>query len=99
MPLMLLTSFYHGDGNRLIVVPLFLLSLTLSGPIYGYLRLTSGSIWPCAVAHAAHNVAWGFFSKLTIASSPVAAEYLSGESGIVTLLAYAAVSVWCLFHL
>jgi membrane protease YdiL (CAAX protease family) len=99
LPLLLLTSFYHGEGNRLVVVPLFLLALTLSGPIYGYMRLATGSIWPCAVTHAALNVAWGVFAKLTVASSPVAVEYLGGESGVLAVLFYAIVAGWCLYRL
>jgi hypothetical protein len=35
MPLLLLTPFYHGLGNRWIVVPLFLLTLTAAGVVYG----------------------------------------------------------------
>ena len=46
LPVMLLTPFYHGLGNRFIVVPLFLLSITVAGVFYGYLRLTSDSVWP-----------------------------------------------------
>ena len=46
LPLILLTSFYHPDGNRLIVIPLFLAAFTVGGLLYGYLRLTYNSTWP-----------------------------------------------------
>jgi uncharacterized protein len=62
LPLLLLTPFYHGAGDRLIVVPLFLLALSLAGPFYGYLRLTTGSVWPAAIAHNALNATWGLFT-------------------------------------
>jgi DNA-binding CsgD family transcriptional regulator len=79
MPLLLLTPFYHGLGNRWIVVPLFLLTLTAAGMFYGYLRLTTNSVWPAALAHSSFNAFWNLFSRLTIAVSPLALEYLAGE--------------------
>jgi membrane protease YdiL (CAAX protease family) len=99
LPLLLLTPFYHSAGNRLIVVPLFLLALTLAGPIYGWLRLASGSVWPAAIAHTSLNVSWNLVATLTVVASPVAAEYLAGESGLLPLLGYAVVAGWCLRRL
>jgi len=64
LPLLLLTPFYHASGNRLLVVGLFLLTLTVAGLLYGYLRLTSGSVWPVALAHGALNTFWIQFSAL-----------------------------------
>jgi membrane protease YdiL (CAAX protease family) len=86
LPLILMTSFYHGPGNRLIVIPLFLLTLSAAGVCYGYLRLTTGSAWPAAILHGTFNSVWSLLSKLTIGASPVLLEYVAGESGIVTLL-------------
>ena len=99
LPLLLLTPFYHGSGSPLLVVPLFLLSLTLAGPIYGYLRLATGSVWPAAIAHTALNTTWNLLAKLTVAASPLAVEYLAGESGLLPLLGYAAVAGWCLYRM
>jgi uncharacterized protein len=99
LPLILLTPFYHGAGNKLIVVPLFLASLTLAGAIYGYLRLATGSVWPAAIAHTSLNTAWGILTGLTAVSSPLAVEYLGGESGVLALLGYAAIAGWCLYRL
>ena len=53
---------------------------------YGYLRLTTGSVWPATVAHGAGNGYWGTFTALAIAASPVTLEYLAGESGLLTLI-------------
>jgi CAAX protease family protein len=48
LPIMLMTSTYHENGNRLIVVALFLLSLTAAGVLYGYLRTArSPPVWSC----------------------------------------------------
>ncbi len=36
LPLIFLTPYYHADGNLMIVVPLFLVTLSLGGVFFGY---------------------------------------------------------------
>ena len=96
LPVLLGTPFYHPEGSRLFVVPSFLLTITLAGICYGYLRLTSGSVWPAAIAHASFNVCWERFHQATVARSPETLEYLSGESGLLTIGALAVAAAW--FH-
>lgn len=99
LPLMLLTPFYHAGGNRLLVTTLFLLTLTVAGVLYGYLRLTSGSIWPAALAHGALNTFWYQFSAVTVAVSyPLLLEYLAGESGLLSLLGATLLAGWLLYR-
>ncbi|CAN5746310.1 hypothetical protein BH10CHL1_BH10CHL1_02280 [soil metagenome] len=86
LPMILLTPFYHGDGNRWIVVPLFLLTLSVGGVFYSYLRLTSDSVWPVALGHGAFNLFWGMFTDLAVPVAPLMMEYLAGESGILALI-------------
>jgi uncharacterized protein len=99
LPLLLFTPFYHSEGNRLIVVVLFLATLTVAGAIYGYLRLTTASVWPAALAHSAHNTFWEIFSAFTVTTSPLATEYLAGESGLLTIIGYGLVASWLLVRL
>jgi membrane protease YdiL (CAAX protease family) len=99
LPFILLTPFYHGQGNRWIVVPLFLLALTAAGVFYGYLRLTSQSVWPAAIAHTSLNITVEQLTTVTIAASPLAMEYLLGESGLLTLIGIIAVAGWLLYRL
>jgi membrane protease YdiL (CAAX protease family) len=99
LPVMLFTPFYHGLGDRFIVVSLFLLSITAAGVFYGYLRLTSNSIWPVAIAHRAVNTFWDQFTTLTIPVSPLALEYLAGESGVFTLIGIIVIAYWLLSRL
>jgi CAAX protease family protein len=94
---MLATPWYHSDGNKLIVVPLFLVTLTLAGILFGYLRFTTDSVWPCAIAHAVHNVVWDVLTGLTVASSSETLEYLAGESGILPILGLSLVVTWIIF--
>lgn len=99
LPMLLLTPYYHSAGNPLIVVPLFLATLTLTGVIYGELRLMTGSVWPAALAHGAGNSFWSTLTGLTITTSPLALEYLAGESGVLPLLGLVVVAGWVLHRL
>ena len=88
-PLMLLTPVYPIFGNWLIVGPIILLTLTAAGVFYGYLRLSSKSVWPATLAHGAINWFFALFAGLTVTASPLALEYLAGETGVLTLVATA----------
>ncbi len=99
LPIILLTGLYHAGGNTLVVVPLFLLSVTLVGMFLGYLRLSTGSVWPAVLGHSAHNSIWAAFAACSAGSTPLASEYLAGESGILVILGYAALGGWLMFTL
>jgi uncharacterized protein len=87
LPLMLMTPFYHAEGNIMIVVPLFLVTLTLAGAFFGFLRLWTGSVWPAAIAHGIYNQVWGLGSEMIKADRPETMEYIGGESGILIIAA------------
>jgi uncharacterized protein len=100
LPLMLMTPYYHGGGNRFIVIFLFLATMTAAGVIYGYLRLTTESTWPAAVAHNVFNTFWETYATITVAvASPVLLEYLAGESGVLTLLGVVVMASWLIYRL
>lgn len=99
LPAMLWTPYYHSDGDPLIVVPLFLATLTAAGVCYGYLRLVTGSVWPAAIAHSAFNIFWDRLNTFTHAGSPLTLEYLAGESGVLTLGALGFVALWLALRL
>jgi hypothetical protein len=66
--------------------------LTRAGPIDRPLQLTTGGIWPVAIAHAGLTVAWGRFDRFTAASTPAAVECLTGECGPLPLPGYTGVA-------
>jgi uncharacterized protein len=68
------------------VVPLFLAILTVAAILYGYLRNASGSLWPVVIAHGTFNAVLGALAG---------AAYLTGETGVFTLLALIIVA-WVL---
>jgi len=61
--------------------------------------LTSDSVWPAAIGHRAVNTFWDQFSTLTIPVSPLALEYLAGESGVFTLIGIMLIAGWLLHRL
>ncbi len=99
LPMILLTPYYHVEANPVIFLPLFLASLTLAGVFYGWLRLTSGSVWPAAIAHRAINQFWAGFAAITVTTSPLLVEYLAGEAGLLTLIGIAIMAAVLLVRL
>jgi membrane protease YdiL (CAAX protease family) len=85
LPLLLGTDLYHRGGNPVLVVPLFLVTLTLAGVFYGFLRLWTGSVWPVAIAHGAVNTAWQVSGEFAQSGSALATEYVGGESGLIVI--------------
>lgn len=95
LPLILLTSLYHSDGNLLIILPLFIATIVAAGFIYGDLRIATGSIWPASIAHGVHNASWAALAGLTITSSPVLVnEYLAGDNGVFILMTTIVAAFW-----
>jgi membrane protease YdiL (CAAX protease family) len=86
-PLILLTPFYPVLNSWLIIGPILLLTLTFAGVFYGYLRLSSKSVWPPTLAHAIINTSFEWLALFTATASPVALELLVGEKGLLTLAA------------
>ncbi|MEO6012723.1 MAG: CPBP family intramembrane glutamic endopeptidase [Devosia sp.] len=86
VPFLVFTTVYHGEGNALLTVPLFVMTMTIAGILFGYLRIAGKSTWPAAIAHSIFNSYWTMFNALTVAASPLAFEYLAGESGVLTLI-------------
>jgi uncharacterized protein len=85
LPIMLTTDYYHDTGNPLLVVPLFLVTVTLAGVFFGFIRIWTGSVWAVAIAHAAANTAWEITTEMTEAKSPLVLEYVGGESGLIMI--------------
>jgi uncharacterized protein len=95
IPLLLMTSAYDVEGSRALVTPGVVGVVTAGGIVFGWLRATTGSLWPVAIAHAAVNTCF-LSSPVLVTSHPDTAAHLSGEGGIFTLLTVSAVGIWIL---
>lgn len=94
LPLIVGTPFYHPDANLFVVIPLFMVTLTLAGIFYGFLRVWTGSVWPVAIAHGAANGAWNIFEQSNTTKTPLVLEILGGESGVIVIVGLGVISWW-----
>jgi membrane protease YdiL (CAAX protease family) len=78
-PLLLLGD-YHPETPVWFYLPLFTLLVPLINFVWTWMRLKSGSLWPCVVLHAAHNTfIQRFFDPITVYNKKTA--YVAGEFG------------------
>jgi membrane protease YdiL (CAAX protease family) len=100
LPGILIFSTYHAEGNRILVVTLFLVTLTAAGVLYGYVRILGDSLWPAVLTHALVNTTWAFWRVMTVAIiSAEALEYWSGETGIFMVILITGVAGWLLYRI
>jgi uncharacterized protein len=86
VPLLVLTTTYQGEGKRWIVVPVVMVTLTLAGVWYGWLRFWSGSIWPVSLSHSAFNNLMETVAGVAVVTSPAMMAYVTTETGVVTMI-------------
>ena len=94
LPLFYLTSLFP-TGNALIFIPLVVGTIVAASFLFGYLRIYTGSVWPCSIAHTVHNSLVDTLVAFTATSSPVLVNlYLVGDNGILILVSTALGAVW-----
>jgi membrane protease YdiL (CAAX protease family) len=96
LPLLVLTTTYQSEGKRWIIVPMVMVTLTLAGVWYGWLRLWSGSIWPVSLSHSAFNNVGAGVAGAAIATSPAMMAYVTTETGVATMITLVLVAVYLL---
>jgi uncharacterized protein len=96
VPLLTLTTTYQYAGSRWIVVPTVMITITLAGVWYGWLRLRFGTIWPVSLSHSAFNHFMESVAGVAIVTSPAAMAYTTTETGFVTLIIVLALAVYLL---
>lgn len=78
-PLILFAN-YNGAGPRWYSLACFTVLVIGISFLFAWMRLKSGSVWPCMLLHASHNVfIQAFFNPLT-RSAPLT-NYMIGEFG------------------
>ena len=96
LPLLLLTTTYQSAGQRWIIVPMVMVTLTLAGVWYGWLRLSSGSIWPVCLSHSAFNNEMESLAGVAIVSSAATLAYVTTETGVATMVITVLVAAFLL---
>jgi uncharacterized protein len=86
---LILSGQYASGPHPLLSAMVFVGTVVGIGFVFAWLRLSSGSIWPCIWAHGVWNaVIQGPFDQSTVGYSPYV-----GESGVLTALAVAAFAI------
>ena len=77
----LLWTDYNAGTNAVFALACFTVMVVALAYIMGYLRMRSGSLWPCVLLHATHNTfIQSLFDPLT---APVGwAKYITTEFGV-----------------
>jgi membrane protease YdiL (CAAX protease family) len=92
---LIVSGQYAAGPHPILSLGLFLAGIVAGGYVFAWLRLSSGSIWPCIWGHAVWNaVIQGAFDRSTSAGS-----VWVGESGVLTaavliLFAIVLYKVW-----
>ena len=91
----LLGADYNAGTDARFAIVCFTIMVIAMAFIMGYLRVRSGSLWPCVLLHATHNsFVQGIFDPLTTTSGW--AKYITSEFGVglaAAMVAAAAVIV------
>jgi membrane protease YdiL (CAAX protease family) len=91
-PILLLGS-YHSVTPVWYYLPLFTVTVTTINFLWTWMRLKSGSIWPCVFLHAAHNTFFQkFFDPLTVYNSKT--PYVAGEFGAALTVVSILIAVY-----
>ena len=92
-PGILLTDYNAGEGNLILQMVLFSLSITPQGIIYAYFSFKSNSLWPAVILHASHNLfIQSVYTSLTISGD--ATHFYIDEFGILLPIVSCAVAFY-----
>lgn len=89
----LLLGTYHSATPVWYFLPLFTVTVVTINFLWTWLRLKSGSIWPCVILHAAHNTFFQrFFDPLTVYDKKT--PYVASEFGAALTVVSVCVAVY-----
>ncbi len=92
---LLLMSDYGKSAHPLFGNAMFLVAVIGMSLFLGWVRRQSGSVWPCALLHASHNLVFlHLFDPLVPVDA--AAGWLVGEQGVLFACAQVLLGLWVL---
>lgn len=90
--------FFRGGITSHLIFPMSCFTATIIGLSFfaTWLRVRSGSVWPAAVFHAAHNAMLGLFNNVTISNDKTdryadETGILLAMSGVILAVAFTAI--------
>jgi membrane protease YdiL (CAAX protease family) len=92
-PSILLTDYNAGEGNFILQMLLFTLSIAAEGIIYAYFAFRSNSLWPAVILHASHNLfIQSIYTPITINGEGT--HFYTDEFGILLPIASCVLAVY-----
>ena len=89
----LIFADYNSGTPIWYYLPILTLTIPLLNFTWSWLRLKSGSLWPCVFMHASHNTfIQGFFDPLTVDNGKT--RYVAGEFGAALLVVSIVLAVY-----
>jgi membrane protease YdiL (CAAX protease family) len=89
----ILWAGYDSEAPKLFALVCFTLMVVADAFVLGWLRLKSGSLWPCAILHASHNLfIQGILDQMTAQTGR--SVYLTSEFGAGMVVTTALVAGW-----
>ncbi|MDR7316620.1 CPBP family intramembrane glutamic endopeptidase [Brevibacillus nitrificans] len=61
---------YHSEGCLAGRAAVRLDRPVSIGILFGYVRIVMRSVWPAAIMHVVHNIAWAYFHEFTSVTAP-----------------------------
>lgn len=91
-PVILYTNYNNG-ATPLFSIACFSVMIIGSSFVYSWLRMRSGSLWPCAIFHASHNL---FILKIMepLTTKTEYTKYLSSEFGLGMVVVSILLAWW-----
>ena len=96
LPLLLIGTTYQSTGSRWIVVPTVMVTITMAGVWYAWLRLRAGSIWAVSLSHATFNNVAAALTAVAVPTSQAAMAYATTETGAATMILLVAAAAYLL---
>jgi len=97
---LILSGQYASGSHPILSTCLFVVGIVAGGYVFAWLRLSSGSIWPCIWGHGTWNaVVQGAFDRSTAAPSVWVGESGVLTAGMLVLFAVMLYKLWPLRHL
>ncbi|MBG9736777.1 type II CAAX endopeptidase family protein [Paenibacillus alvei] len=93
IPIIMLSPIYHHDQNPMLACLFIIMSCVFLGPVIGFIRLRTSSVWTSSAFHSAHNVTWAVLRGITVPTSSLAL-YIAGDNSIIVICCYMLLTIW-----
>src|SRR5947209_2277744 len=85
---------YNAGTPRWFEVPCFAAMVISIAVLFAWIRLRSGSVWPCVLLHASHNaIIQAFYDNVTVNKAHT--HWYTTEFGLGLVIPTVLIAIWC----